>query len=314
MAFRLRFIKDDTKINFMGHHKIGMFIGVLLIAATFFFLATRGLNYGIDFTGGVLIEVSVPQDVTVESVRQKLAGLEAGTPSIQEFGENTLMIKLPGKEADTEAQKKIYAEVAAALGPEAEFRRTEYVGPQVGGELIKTGIYAFGFSMIGIMLYVWLRYEWQFGLASVASLAHDVIITLLFFILTGIEFDLATVAAILLVAGYSVNDTVIVFDRIREKLRKYRKMPLFDVINIALNETLGRTLITSLTTLAVMIVLAAFGGAAIQGFIYAMILGVAIGSLSSIYVAAPLLLYLNVRADKLGQSGDATEEPAAEKA
>ncbi|MDY0009668.1 MAG: protein translocase subunit SecF [Bdellovibrionales bacterium] len=314
MAFRLRFIKDDTKINFMGHHKIGMFIGVLLIAATFFFLATRGLNYGIDFTGGVLIEVSVPQDVTVESVRQKLAGLEAGTPSIQEFGENTLMIKLPGKEADTEAQKKIYAEVAAALGPEAEFRRTEYVGPQVGGELIKTGIYAFGFSMIGIMLYVWMRYEWQFGLASVVSLAHDVIITLLFFILTGIEFDLATVAAILLVAGYSVNDTVIVFDRIREKLRKYRKMPLFDVINVALNETLGRTLITSLTTLAVMIVLAAFGGAAIQGFIYAMILGVAIGSLSSIYVAAPLLLYLNVRADKLGQSGDATEEPAAEKA
>lgn len=314
MAFRLRFIKDDTKINFMGHHKIGMFIGVLLIAATFFFLATRGLNYGIDFTGGVLIEVSVPQDVTVESVRQKLAGLEAGTPSIQEFGENTLMIKLPGKEADTEAQKKIYAEVAAALGPEAEFRRTEYVGPQVGGELIKTGIYAFGFSMIGIMLYVWMRYEWQFGLASVVSLAHDVIITLLFFILTGIEFGLATVAAILLVAGYSVNDTVIVFDRIREKLRKYRKMPLFDVINVALNETLGRTLITSLTTLAVMIVLAAFGGAAIQGFIYAMILGVAIGSLSSIYVAAPLLLYLNVRADKLGQSGDATEEPAAEKA
>lgn len=313
MAFRLRFIKDDTKINFMGHHKIAMFIGVALIVATFFLLFTRGLNYGIDFTGGVLMEVSVPEGMKVEDVRSKLGELKAGKPSIQEFGENTLMIKIPGKEADTATQKEIYAEVASALGEKVEFRRTEYVGPQVGQELIMTGVKAFVYSMIGIMLYIWMRYEWQFGVASIASLAHDVILTLLFFIITGIEFDLATVAAILLVAGYSVNDTVIVFDRIREKLRKYRKMPLADVINIAINETLGRTLITSSTTFAVMCVLAVLGGTAIQGFIYAMILGIVIGTLSSIYVAAPVLLYLNVRPETVS-SGDEETEAAAEKA
>lgn len=315
MAFRLRLFKDDTRIDFMGFHKAGLFLAVLVIAATCFFMATRGLNFGIDFTGGILIEVRVPAETKVEDVRAKLGDLKAGRPSIQEFGEDTLMIKIPGREADTETQKQIYAEVAAALGDKAEFRRTEYVGPQVGKELIMTGIKAFFYSMIGIMLYIWARYEWQFGVAGVASLAHDVIATLLFFILTGIEFDLSTVAAILLVAGYSVNDTVIVFDRIREKLRKFRKMPLADVINLAVNETMSRTLITSSTTLAVMVVLALFGGAAIQGFIYAMILGIIIGTFSSIYVAAPLLIYMNVRSETLNQNSDAAaEESAVEKA
>lgn len=309
MAFRIRILKNTPNIDFMGHHKIGMFVGVFLIALTFFMLFTRGLNFGIDFTGGVLIEVSMPEGTKVEDVRARLANLEAGTPSIQEFGENTLMIKIPGKEADAAAQKKIYADVQAALGDGAEFRRTEYVGPQVGKELIWTGIKAFVYAMIGIMLYIWARYEWQFGVASIISLAHDVILTILFFVVTGIEFDLATVASILLVAGYSVNDTVIVFDRIREKLRKYRKMPIRDVINSAINDTLSRTIITNCSTLAVMIVLAAFGGASIQGFVYAMILGMVIGTLSSLYVAAPLLVYLNVRPETVSLPEEA-EEPA----
>jgi preprotein translocase subunit SecF len=315
MAFRLRLFKDDTRIDFMGFHKTGLFLAVLLVAATCFFMATRGLNFGIDFTGGILMEVRVPDGTKVETVRAQLGELKAGRPSIQEFGEDTLMIKIPGREAHTETQKQIYAEVAAALGDKAEFRRTEYVGPQVGKELIMTGIKAFLYSMIGIMIYIWARYEWQFGIAGVASLAHDVIATVLFFVLTGIEFDLSTVAAILLVAGYSVNDTVIVFDRIREKMRKFRKMPLADVINLAINETMSRTLLTSSTTLVVMAVLAIFGGAAIQGFIYAMILGIIIGTFSSIYVAAPLLLYMNVRAETLGTEAEAeTETVAAEKA
>lgn len=307
MAFRIKLIKDDTNIDFMSVHRAGFIVSALLVLATVFFMFTKGLNFGIDFTGGLLIEVKTPAVMQVEDVRGKLVNLSAGTPVIQEFGDDTFMIKIPGREADEGLQKKMSAEVQAALGDEVEFRRVEYVGPQVGKELIGTGIKAFVYSMLGIMLYIWVRYEWQFGVAAVASLAHDVIATLLFFVLTGIEFDLSTVAAVLLVAGYSVNDTVIVFDRIREMLRKYRKKPLKDVINMAVNETLSRTLVTSSTTLAVMVVLAIFGGAVIQGFIYAMIVGIVIGTFSSIYVSAPLLLYMGIRRE----AANATEEEEA---
>lgn len=309
MAFRIKLIKDETNIDFMSWHKAGFVLSTIIVLATVFFMFTKGLNFGIDFTGGLLIEVKTPAAMQVEDVRGKLQDLSAGTPVIQEFGDDTFMIKIPGREADEGMQKKMSAEVQTALGDAVEFRRVEYVGPQVGKELIGTGIKAFVYSMLGIMLYIWVRYEWQFGVAAVASLAHDVIATLLFFILTGIEFDLSTVAAVLLVAGYSVNDTVIVFDRIREMLRKYRKKPLKDVINMAVNETMSRTLITSSTTLAVMIVLAIFGGAVIQGFIYAMIVGILIGTFSSIYVSAPLLLYMGIRreaaaADSAEEEGD----------
>lgn len=302
MAFRIRLIKDDTKIDFMSLHKLGFVVSFLIVAATVFFMFSKGLNFGIDFTGGLLIEVKTPAAMQVEDVRGRLGTLSAGKPVIQEFGDDTFMIKIPGREADGDMQKKLSAEVQAALGDQVEFRRVEYVGPQVGKELIMTGIKAFIYSMIGIMLYIWMRYEWQFGVAGVASLVHDVIATLLFFVLTGIEFDLSTVAAVLLVAGYSVNDTVIVFDRIREMLRKYRKKPLKDVINMAVNETMSRTLITSSTTLVVMITLAVFGGAVIQGFIYAMIVGIVIGTFSSIYVSAPLLLYMGLRREAVAAS------------
>lgn len=306
MAFRIKLIKDETNIDFMSWHKAGFVLSTIIVLATVFFMFTKGLNFGIDFTGGLLIEVKTPAAMQVEDVRGKLQDLSAGTPVIQEFGDDTFMIKIPGREADEGMQKKMSAEVQTALGDAVEFRRVEYVGPQVGKELIATGIKAFVYSMLGIMLYIWVRYEWQFGVAAVASLAHDVIATLLFFILTGIEFDLSTVAAVLLVAGYSVNDTVIVFDRIREMLRKYRKKPLKDVINMAVNETMSRTLITSSTTLAVMIVLAIFGGAVIQGFIYAMIVGILIGTFSSIYVSAPLLLYMGIRRE--AAAADSAEE------
>jgi len=304
MAFRIKLIKDDTNIDFMSVHKAGLATAGLLIVAAFVLLFTKGLNFGIDFTGGLLIEVKTPAVMQVEDVRGKLANLSAGAPVIQEFGDDTFMIKIPGREADEGLQKKMSAEVQAALGDDVEFRRVEYVGPQVGKELIGTGIKAFVYSMIGIMLYIWVRYEWQFGVAAVASLAHDVIATMLFFIVTGIEFDLSTVAAVLLVAGYSVNDTVIIFDRIREILRKYRKKPLTEIINIAVNETLSRTIITSTTTLAVMVVLAFFGGAVIQGFIYAMIAGVFIGTFSSIFISAPLLLYMGIRREAAAAAGE----------
>lgn len=310
MAFRIRLIKDETKIDFMSFHKPAMVLSMLMVLGAVFLLFSKGLNFGIDFTGGLLMEVKTTSAMQVEDVRGKLGNLSAGKPIIQEFGADTFMIKIPGQEADTATQKAMSTEVQNALGKDVEFRRVEYVGPQVGKELIVTGIKAFAYSMIGILLYIWMRYEWQFGVASLATLVHDVFATLLFFILTGMEFDLSTVAAVLLVAGYSVNDTVIVFDRIREMLRKYRKKPLTEVINLAINETLSRTMITSSTTLVVMIVLAAFGGAVIQGFIYAMIVGILIGTFSSIYVSAPLLLYMGVRREAVA----ATEEDDADDA
>jgi preprotein translocase SecF subunit len=297
MAFRLKYVKDDTKIDFMRWHKWAFAVSGAIILLTFGLLFTRGLNYGIDFTGGVLMEIKGPETMHVDDVRRALADLSEGAPMIQTSDDGSFLIRIPGKETDTAAQKALHKEVEDALGGNIDFRRVEYVGPQVGKELIITGIKAFVYSMIGIMLYIWLRYDWRFGIAGIISLAHDVIYTLLFFLLTGVEFDLATVAAILLVAGYSVNDTVIVFDRIREKMAKYRQMPLFELINIAVNETLSRTLVTSSTTLLVMIILALFGNTVIQGFVCAMIVGIIVGTFSSVYMAAATLPYLGVRKD-----------------
>ncbi len=295
MKFRLRLVKEHTNIDFMGFHKIAFGLSILMIVATVALVMTKGLNFGIDFTGGLLMEVKVPAELHIEQIRESLDDLSTGKPTIQEFGDQTVMIKIPGKEADSATQKELYAEVQKLLGDQVDFRRVEYVGPQVGQELIMTGVKAFLYSMIGILIYIWSRYEWQFGVTSVVSLAHDVFATLLFFAVTGIEFDLATIAAVLLVAGYSINDTVVVFDRIREMLRKHRKMPLSELMNRAVNETLSRTLMTSTMTLLAMISLAIFGGEVIKGFTLAMIVGIVIGTYSSIFIAAPLLIYLNLK-------------------
>lgn len=292
---RFRIIKDKPQIDFMGVHKVTLFLAMLMMVTTITLLFTRGLNLGIDFTGGFLIEVKKPEAMRIEEIREHLHGISAGTPTIQEFGGDSVMIKIPGKEADSALQQQIYAEVKAKLGAEVEVRRTEYVGPQVGGELIKTGFYAFLWAMIGILIYIGVRFEWQFGLTAVLALVHDACATMLFFILTGFEFDLSTVAAVLLIAGYSLNETVVVFDRIREMLRKYRKMPLPELINLALNDTLSRTVTTSLMTFIAMASLAVFGTEAIKGFCYAMLIGIFFGPISSNFVSSPLLLYLNLR-------------------
>lgn len=295
MPFRFRIIKDKPQIDFMGMHKITLAIAFLMMLATVTLLFTKGLNLGIDFTGGILIEIKKPATMHIEDIRRSLAGVTHGTPTIQEFGSDSAMIKIPGKEADTAMQKAIYAEVQKSLGKDIEFRRTEYVGPQVGQELIMTGVYAFLWAMVGILTYIWFRFEWQFGLTAVLALVHDSCATMLFFILTGFEFDLSTVAAVLLIAGYSLNETVVVFDRIREMLRKYRKMPLPELINLALNDTLSRTVTTSLMTFISMASLATFGTEAIKGFCYAMLIGIFFGPISSNFVSSPLLLYLNLR-------------------
>lgn len=293
--YRLKFVKENTAIDFMAIHKLSIALSIGMAVLSIVLMFTRGLNFGIDFTGGLLMEVKTPATVHIAEVRHALENLSAGTPTIQEFGDNAIMIKIPGKEADQATQKQLYEEVKTLLGSDVEYRRVEYVGPQVGKELIMVGIKAFIYSMLGILAYMWFRFEWQFGLATVAALAHDVFATLLFFAITQYEFDLSTVAAVLLVAGYSINDTVIVFDRIREMLIKHRKMPLDEVFNLSINQTLPRTIMTSMTTFLVMVVLLIFGAEAIKGFTYAMLIGIIVGTYSSIFVAAPSLLYLGLR-------------------
>lgn len=296
---RFRPIKDNTSINFMGIHKIALFLSVAMMVLSVVMLFTRGLNLGIDFTGGLLMEIKTPATVHIGQVREALSGLSTGTPTIQEFGDNAVMIKIPGKEADQATQKQLYEEVKNLLGSEVEYRRVEYVGPQVGQELIMVGVKAFIYSMIGILGYLWFRFEWQFGVTGVVALAHDVCATILFFTLTQYEFDLSTVAAVLLVAGYSINDTVVVFDRIREMLRKYKKMPLPELFNLSVNQMLSRTIMTSLTTFLAMVALLVFGAEVIKGFTYAMLVGIAVGTYSSIFVAAPMLLYLDLRRETI---------------
>lgn len=294
MAFRFRIVKDKTDFNFMGVHLYTFALSAIMTVAVVFLMFTKGLNLGIDFTGGVLMEVKPAQGMHIEGVRTALHGLSHGHPTIQEFGGDAILIKIPGKEVDTDAQKALRAEVEKLL-PGAEFRRVEYVGPNVGAELIRAGVTAFIYSMLGILAYIWMRFEWQFGVVAVFALAHDMLATLLFFLVTQIEFDLATVAAALLVAGYSINETVVVFDRIREMMRKHRKNPMGEVVNMSINDVLSRTLMTTMTTFMSMLALCVFGGEGIKGFTYAMLVGILFGPYSSMFFSAPLLTYLNLR-------------------
>ena len=319
--FPIRFVPQDTQIGFISKRYIAFAFSILIMAGSIFMVAERGLNFGIDFTGGTLIEVRTPEAPDLGVLRTEMNALGIGGVSLQEFGQPTdLLIRIPQQEGGREAEKAAIDQVRALLdsrytgeGDESlvDYRRVEYVGPQVGEELKMQGLYAVLFSLLGILVYIWFRFEWQFGVASIIALAHDAIATIGLFALTQMEFNLSTVAAILMIAGYSINDTVIVFDRIREMLRKYKKMPLPDLFNLAVNKTLGRTLMTSLTTLLALVALYMFGGEVIQGFVYALIFGIVIGTYSSIFVAAPILLLLNIRRDGSGQSGDSPEKEAS---
>lgn len=293
-------IPTDTRFDFIGQRYVAFFVTALMIVGSIFLVATKGLNYGIDFTGGTLIEVAVKQTPDIAALREGLNNLELGEISLQEFGNpNTMLIRVPGQGEDPAVQKAAIEKVRAEIDSthaDADYRRVEFVGPQVGEELKKKGFYAVVFALLGIMAYVWVRFEWQFGLAALLSIAHDVIAVLGFMALTGMTFDLSTLAAVLMVAGFSINDTVVIFDRIREIMRKYRKMPLAEVCNVAINQTLSRTFMTSMLTLLALIALWIFGGEVIQGFTDALLFGFIVGTYSSVYVAASLLLYMGLRA------------------
>jgi preprotein translocase SecF subunit len=301
-------IRRTPKIDFMRWHVAGLVFSIVLTVATIGLFVTKGLNYGIDFIGGTLIEVRVnPGPADLAAMRVKIDALHLGEPSLQTFGSpNDVLIRLPQQPGGDAAQQTAIAAVKQALGEGIDYRRTEVVGPSVGSELIRAGILATVLALGAIMVYVWFRFEWQFGLGATISTLHDVITTVGLFAIFQLEFNLTTLAAILTIAGYSINDTVVIYDRVRESMRKYRTMPFRDLINLALNETLSRTILTVSTVALAVLSLLLFGGEVLRGFSIAMLWGIVIGTYSSLFIAAPILYYVQPNRRAIAK----TDEPA----
>jgi preprotein translocase subunit SecF len=292
----LRLVPAETSIDFLGKRIAAFCFSAVLVLGSLGLFFGQGLNLGIDFLGGVLIEIQTEGPADVGAMRKDLGALGLGDISLQEFGSpDVVLIRVQRQEGGDKAQQQAVRTVKEALGERViEYRRTESVGPTVGAELQSSAMWAVLAAIGAILLYVWFRFEWQFGIAAVVALLHDVISTIGLFALFQFEFNLATVAAILTIAGYSINDTVVVFDRVRENLRKYKKLPLLDLFNLSVNETLSRTTMTSVTTLLALTALFVLGGEVIRGFAIALIWGVVIGTYSSVALAVPMLLYLKV--------------------
>lgn len=288
---RLKLVPSETKIDFMRLRVPAFGLSALLVLASIGIFLASGLNLGIDFKGGILIEArNSDGPAQIAALRTNLDELDLGDVSLQGFGvETDVLIRVQRQEGDEKAQIAAIEAIGNALGSGYDIRRTEFVGPTVGAELAEKGILAVGCALLAIMFYVWFRFEWQFSIAAILALAHDVFSTIGLFALTSFEFNLATVAAILTIAGYSINDTVVVFDRVRENLRRYKSYEQREILNLSLNETLSRTVMTSVTTLIALLAIVAFGGAVLRDFALAMIWGVLIGTYSSVFVAVGML-------------------------
>lgn len=296
----LKLIPDDTKIPFSRWRYVAVGLSLVVMVAAVVLLVTRGLNFGIDFKGGILIEIATDGPADIGTIRSDLGGLGLGEVQIQEFGQaDDVLIRVQSPEGDDaeKASQAVVEKIKGALGDGVEYRRVEVVGPQVSGELVEDGILAVLVSVALMLLYIWFRFEWQFSLGAVVALVHDVLATIALFCLLQIEFNLQSIAALLTIVGYSMNDTVIVFDRVRENLRKYKKMDLAALIDLSVNQTLSRTVMTSGTTLLALLALYIFGGEVIRGFTFAMIFGIFIGTYSSIFIAGPVLLAVGVSRD-----------------
>jgi len=293
---KLKLIKQNTKIQFLKYKKVTLFISIIFCLISFFSLFINGLNFGIDFKGGSLIEVKSDKSINISNVRSRLSLLNLGDVQIQNFGsEKNILIRVEA--SSSENNSSVLSSITNELQAFGEIQRTEVVGPKISSELIQKGILAI-ISAVGLMLfYIWIRFEWQFSLGAVLALIHDVIITIGIFSFFHIEFNLSIIAALLTIIGYSMNDTVVVYDRIRENLRKYKKQDLYDLINSSINQTLSRTVLTSFTTLLALFSLYIFGGQVIKGFTLAMIIGVFIGTYSSTFIASQLLHVLGVKRD-----------------
>lgn len=304
-------IPVGTKIDFMRFRQLAAALSLALCIGSIGLFLFKGLNYGIDFEGGILIEIRTSQAADMADLRRTVNGLGLGQVELQEFGRDTdVLIRVERQPGDAKAQNVAVEKVKTALGSSVSFRRTEFVGPKVSSEFIEAGVTAVLLALGAMLMYIWFRFEWQFGVGALIALAHDVIMTIGIFSLLGLEFNLSTVAAILTIAGYSINDTVVVYDRVRENLRKFKAMPLRDIINLSLNDTLSRTLLTSITTLIALLILFFFGGEVIKGFSFGMIWGVLVGTYSSIFIATPLLIYMNLRRSIFDDEDEAEGSPA----
>ena len=293
----LKLIPDNTNIDFMRWRNVAALISLLLVLASIALVATRGLNLGVDFVGGQQIRATFTQPAPIEDIRSRIDALNLGDAQIQEFGNpNTLSNRLPlppGDEAAANAAGSRVRQTIGAAHPGTVFA-VDTVSGKVSGELYRSGALALALAMLGIAIYIWFRFEWQFGVGALVTLFHDVAIIFGFFAVTQLEFNLNVVAALLTIVGYSLNDTVVIYDRIRENLRKFRKMEIVPLLNLSLNETLSRTIVTSLSIMLALLMLLIFGPAVIFGLTAAILFGTVIGTFSSIYISAPMLVWLKV--------------------
>jgi preprotein translocase subunit SecF len=305
-----RLIPDDTRIPFVRYQWWAYAFSGALVLLTLILLPTKGLNFGIDFQGGILIEAGMPGPADLGAMRSTLQDLRLGEIALQEFGgPANVLIRVQRQEGGEQGQlaavNKVKTALAERFGQDVSYRRVEFVGPKVSQDLLWAGTQATAYALIAILVYVWFRFEWQFAVGAIVALIHDAVTTLGLFSLLGLEFNLTTIAAILTIVGYSINDTVVIYDRIRENLRRYKAMPLPELIDRSINETLARTVMTSLTTLLALIALVVAGGPVIRGFTIAMIWGVLIGTYSTIYVASPLVLHLRLPREPVAQPAEA---------
>jgi preprotein translocase SecF subunit len=287
----------DYKLNFNKYFKAFNIFSIVLIIISLALLMFKGLNFGVDFKGGTLIELrATDKQITISQLRQSFLNMNLGDVTVKEFGKNNdFLIKFEKKENNnSDLIGQVKEDLTKFVGPGFNFRRVESVGPKVSTELLKSGVIAIGLSLAAMLIYIWIRFEWQFSIGAILALLHDVLLTLGVFSLFSFEINLSIVAAVLTIVGYSMNDTVVIFDRIRENLKKFSDINIFDLTNISINETLSRTIITSATTLLALVSIYIFGGQILKGFSLAMILGVIFGTYSSIYIASPILILLNV--------------------
>jgi preprotein translocase subunit SecF len=303
------FFPHGTRIDFMRYWKVCFWTSIATIVVSLGLFLTLGLNYGVDFKGGTMLEVQTksgaPADI--QAMRSQLSSLGLGDLQIQEFGtSHDVLIRIEQQPGGEEAQQAALQKLTGALGPEYIQRRVEVVGPAVSAELRRTGLIAVLCAIIAIIAYVWFRFEWQFAAGTILALVHDVMLVVGIFSLFQLEFDLSIVAALLTILGYSVNDTVVISDRIRENLRKYKRMELRDLLNLSINETLSRTILTGVTTIVVLMSLFIFGGSVLRYFTLAMLLGIIVGTYSSIYISAPLLELLGMKSETITGSEKAT--------
>ena len=308
----LRIVPDDTKFDFMRFRRISFPLSAVLSVLAIVGYFTLGLNFGIDFIGGTLLEVqtkSGPADLG--KIRTTLNALHLGDVQLQQFGgPSDVLIRIPQQAGGDEVQQQALAKVRNALGSDVEYRRVEVVGPRISNELLSYGTLGLMLAILGILIYLWFRFEWQFALGAMIANVHDLVLTIGFMSLTQIDFDLSSVAALLTILGYSLNDTVVIYDRIREMLRRYKRLSMFDLLNISVNATLSRSIITHVTVTLALLSLLIFGGPSIHSFSAAMTFGaVLVGSYTSIFIAAPILIYLGVGE---GREAATETEPAEE--